>query len=165
LELAGDSAINSSRNVILPEDIKTSIRNDDVLDWIGNHTPLPPDPDRQPISSDPEEKPQTLSTSKTPNAVYEAVRACNLERLESIVKAGADLNQHDEGNTALHYLVLNMKGIDIPDLNNMVTTLLKCGIDINAQNKKGETALHICTKYEFLETFSERLSSFYLYVA
>jgi ankyrin repeat protein len=82
------------------------------------------------------------------------------------------VSKDDEGNTALHYLVLNMKEIDTPDLNNMVTTLLKCGIDINAQNKKGETALHICTKYEFLgyrrsteETFSGRLSSFYLYVA
>jgi hypothetical protein len=107
VELSGTRAKDKKRQVILPEDIREAVSHDLELDWIGNHIPITDDQEG-PITEDPEEKPEKAIISKTPSvasALEYAVRAFNLEWLESLAKAGADLDQlGTNGESLMHVL-------------------------------------------------------------
>jgi hypothetical protein len=64
----------------------------------------------------------------------------------------AIVSKDDEGNTALHYMVIHQEEFGHAIMEMMIT-LIKCGIDINAQNNQGKTVLHLFTKFS-VDTFN-----------
>ena len=76
------------------------------------------------------------------SAVHQAIESrCSLELVEALVAAGADLNQASpiRQSTALHMAV----ELDRPPLLEYL--VLGCnGVDLNAANARGESALHVC---------------------
>lgn len=76
------------------------------------------------------------------SAVHQAIESrCPLELIEALVAAGADLNQPSpiRQNTALHMAV----ELDRPQLLEYLM-LDGRGVDLNAANARGESALHVC---------------------
>ena len=66
-----------------------------------------------------------------------------LKRVDSIKKIEGYADEN--GNTPLHFLIFNEKGIRlVDDWKDKINILHECQ-DINAKNTKGETALHLAT--------------------
>jgi Nse-like zinc-finger protein/ankyrin repeat protein len=61
--------------------------------------------------------------------------------IKKMIKPANANDTDEEGNTILHLIILNYKRTD-----NIITKLLRCGANINAQNRSGETPLHIAAK-------------------
>ena len=73
--------------------------------------------------------------------LYGASWAGDDARVRELLATGANPNKYKDhaGNTALHSAALRGH-------NEVVTTLITAGADLNIQNKHGDTALRIITK-------------------
>ena len=87
--------------------------------------------------------------------IHVAARNGHAETVFALLNlCGADVNSMDtEGNTPLHYTVLDiydplgMKSKD--DYAETVKVLVNAGADVNHQNGRGESALHLAARSEF----------------
>lgn len=81
-------------------------------------------------------------------------RGSSLEILNTLLKAGAKVNDPDEdGNTPLHDAVVKLDKLS--KVLEVITTLLKAGADLEAKNSKGNTPLLRARKYLTEEPQSE----------
>ena len=71
----------------------------------------------------------------------------SIEKIEYLKKKGVRINARDlDGNTVLHNILTEMIGMF--DDNASVKLLINCGANVNAQNNKKETPLHVSVKNE-----------------
>jgi len=150
----------------------------------GGNVTLGPSPG-EPIDTNLLKKMKNWSQEKKNEEFLAAIRTKNLERANTLLKAGAEVDCKDEeGNTALHYAassgqlefveLLIKNGIDPDLINNKIETalhkasekgyadiikfLINHGAAPNAKNKKGETPLHYAThkgKVDVIKTLIE----------
>lgn len=67
--------------------------------------------------------------------------------MEVLLDAGADINSRKEGGrTVLHELVVTVRNLDKADTVNVIALLLARGVDIEARDSNGETALQVAER-------------------
>jgi ankyrin repeat protein len=72
--------------------------------------------------------------------------ALHRDLVRHVFECGAKPDDKDyNGNTYIHHLLEN-EGIEEHDLNSAVALLLEIGVDLNAQNRNGQTTLHHVAK-------------------
>lgn len=111
----------------------------------------------------PDNRIKLLADDVEPKGIYNpvtplmcAVRSDNAQLVRMLIDGGSDVKfADDEGNTVLHRYVNHrtLRGSGHHGTNNdIVKALIDAGVNINAQNKFGVSALHDAVYYSFDDT-------------
>lgn len=92
---------------------------------------------------------QNSSNGKT--AIHYAARSLNLEMVQLLIRNHADPCVVSKAGSILHSVIYS----DIDRSNTeFIKFIIELGVDVDAQNEDGETALHLITSYGSLEEMS-----------
>lgn len=84
--------------------------------------------------------------------LHYAITFGNISAVESLIKAGSDVNLRDSnGYNSLHLAILQ-KDIHIVDI------ILKTNININSRTKSGESSLHLACNHQLIEAVDKLLN-------
>lgn len=95
----------------------------------------------------PEHSTSVVQTSNRLDALYESITQGNIQRMQDFLESDSviDLQNLDQAEQpVLHYVFDTLKEeVDTTTMLSMLELLLNEGALVNAQNKEGETALHL----------------------
>merc|ERR1711920_103413 len=93
-----------------------------------------------------EEEDEYADFESNESVIFSFVRHNRYEAVEALIAQEADalLSKDDNGNSLLHIACQNNN-------RRIVKLLIKSGISVNEQNSKGNTPLHYCSQYGFMQ--------------